>query len=160
MWPHAHLPIFISVTSSLFTWELVDWHCLHPVQLSWLNDHLVVVFSYLIERLTSSSSYSIHTVSSCLLLIHVSILCRVLLIYLNSVTRGSWEDYMLTLPNGVPFRCRSMNIHCIYCCPSLHLCCTCLSEEMASVVDFPFTNPNCSSLMLTMFISEFSYSPI
>ena len=51
---------------------------------------------------------------------------------------------------------RSMNIQCKSCCPSLCLSCNCLSAKIASVVDVPFTNPNCSSLMLTMFLSRFS----
>ena len=48
-----------------------DWHCLHPVQHSWLKDHCVsspsrvVVLSCRIGRLTSSSSCSIRTESSC-----------------------------------------------------------------------------------------------
>ena len=51
---------------------------------------------------------------------------------------------------------RSMNTQCNSCCPSLYLSCSCLSATIASVVDFPFTNPNCSSLMLTVFLSRFS----
>ena len=51
---------------------------------------------------------------------------------------------------------RSMNTQCKSCCPSLYLSCSCLSANTASVVDFPFTNPNCSSLMLTMFLSRLS----
>ena len=46
VWPHAHLHIFISATSSFFTWELYsDWHCLHSVQHSWLDDHFVYLSS-------------------------------------------------------------------------------------------------------------------
>ena len=41
VWPHAHLHIFISVTSSFFQVGASDWHCLHPIQHSWLNDRLV-----------------------------------------------------------------------------------------------------------------------
>ena len=54
----------------------------------------------------SSSSCFIHTVSSCLLysVLMSPLLCTVLPGYLNSVTCGSWEDCILTLPNGVPFR--------------------------------------------------------
>ena len=51
---------------------------------------------------------------------------------------------------------RSMNTHCKSCCPSLYIYCSCLSSHIASVVYFPATNPNCSSLMLTMFLSRFS----
>ena len=43
--------------------------------------------------------------SSCLTSVFIAqSLCRVLPIYLNSVTCGSWADCFLTLPNGVPFR--------------------------------------------------------
>ena len=38
----------------------------------------------------------------------------------------------------------------------IYLCCICLSATIASVVDFPFTNQNCSSLMLTMFLIRLS----
>ena len=51
---------------------------------------------------------------------------------------------------------RSMNTQSKSCCPSLYLSCSCLSAKIASFVDFPFTNRNCSSLMLIMFLSQFS----
>ena len=38
----------------------------------------------------------------------------------------------------------------------IYLCCICLSAKIASVVDFPFTNPNCSSMMLTMVLIRLS----
>ena len=50
----------------------------------------------------------------------------------------------------------SMNTQCSFCCPSQHLSCRCLSANITSFVDFLFTNPICSSLMLTMLISRFS----
>ena len=69
VWPHSHLHIFISATSSFFTWELVIGTVSIPYSIAgWLNDHLVAVLSCRLGRLTSSSSYSIHTVSSGLLL--------------------------------------------------------------------------------------------
>ena len=45
---------------------------------------------------------------------------------------------------------RSMNTQCKSCCPSLYLSFSCLSAKITPVVDFSFTNPNCSSHMLTM----------
>ena len=40
---------------------------------------------------------------------------------------------------------RSMNTQCKSCCPSLYLSFSCLIAKITPVVDFPFTNPNCSS---------------
>ena len=74
VWPHAHLQIFISVTSSFFTWDLVTGTVSIPYSISWLNDHLVdLSFNMcgtLLSHRTSDTflSCSIHTVSSCLLL--------------------------------------------------------------------------------------------
>ena len=54
------------------------------------------------------------------------------------------------------FFSRSMDTQCKSCCPSAYLSCSHLSAKIASVVDFPFMNPNCCSLILTMFLSRFS----
>ena len=66
----------------------------------------MVVSSYLIGRLTSSSSCSIHP--HCVILrtsvFTLPLLCRLLPSYLNSVTCGSWADCFITLPNGVQLR--------------------------------------------------------
>ena len=41
-WQHAHMRIFISVTSmQLLHVGASDWHSLHPIQHRWLNDHIV-----------------------------------------------------------------------------------------------------------------------
>ena len=71
---HAHLHIFISVTYSFFTWDLVIGTVSIPYSIAAERSYCgsfpshVVVLSCRIGRLTSSSSYFIHTVSSCLLL--------------------------------------------------------------------------------------------
>ena len=49
-----------------------------------------------------------------------------------------------------------MNTHCKSCCPSLYISCSCLGAKISSVVDFPFTIPNCASLALTMFLGQLS----
>ena len=68
----GRMPICTSAFLSLpfFHVGAGNWHCLHPVQHSWLRSSCgsfpsrVVVPSCRIGRLTSSSSCSIHTVSS------------------------------------------------------------------------------------------------
>ena len=83
-----------------------DWHCLHPVQHSWLNDRLVCGGTLLPHRTPDIFLQLFHP-HRFLLFISVVMspsLCRVLPRYLNSVTCGSWADCTLTLPNGIPFR--------------------------------------------------------
>ena len=56
VWPHAHLHIFISVTSSFFTWELVTGTVFHPVQHSW--NLSVVAYIRIVRTSTIVSSPS------------------------------------------------------------------------------------------------------
>ena len=74
VWPHAHLHIFISVTSSFFTWELVTGTVSIPYSIAgWtivLSIFPLTCDGTLLSHRTpeSSSSCSIHTDSSCLFL--------------------------------------------------------------------------------------------
>ena len=68
------------------------WYCLHPVQHSWLNDHLVPT---LLPHRTLDIFLQLFHPHCVLLFTSVFIstsLCRVLPRYLNSVTRGSLSD--------------------------------------------------------------------
>ena len=103
--PHAHLLFchfqFLHVGAS-------HWHCLHPLQLSWLNDRIVDLSLHTWwYSLVANIFLQIFHPYCVLLFTSVFVSpshCRVLPSYLNSVTFGSWEDCILTLPNGVPFR--------------------------------------------------------
>ena len=47
---HVHLHIFMSVTSRFFTWVVAShWHCLHPVQNSWLDDHIGYIYLHMCQ---------------------------------------------------------------------------------------------------------------
>ena len=111
VWPHAHLHIFISVTSSFFTWELVTGTV--SVQYSiagWTN--MLCIFpstcgGTLLSHRTPDIFLQLFHPHCVLMFISVLLspsLCRVLPRYLNYVTCGSWEDCILTLPNCIPFR--------------------------------------------------------
>ena len=65
--------------------------------------------------------------------------------------RTSYTNTVLSLGLRRMLFSRSKNI-----IRSLYLSCSCLSTQIAPVVDLPFMNPNCSSLMTTMFLSRFS----
>ena len=76
VWPHAHLHFFISVTSSFFTWELVIGTISIPYSTAgWTIKIILCIFpctsggTFLSHRTPDIFlSYSIHTVSSYLLL--------------------------------------------------------------------------------------------
>ena len=104
VWPHAHLPIFISVTSSFFRWELVigivfiPYRCIHciDVDISLILSHITpAIFLQLFHP------HGVHLFTSACM---CPLVCRVLSRYLNSVTCGSLADCILTLPNAVQFR--------------------------------------------------------
>ena len=83
-----------------------DWHCLHPVQQSWLNDRIVcggTLLSYRMPDIFLQLSHP-HRFLLFISVVMSPSLCRVLSRYLNSLTCGSWADCILMLPNGVPFR--------------------------------------------------------
>ena len=112
VWPHAHLHFchfqFIHVEAS-------HWYCIHPVQHCWLNDRLLDISFMRGGTLLSHRTPAIflqllhpHCVISFISVFWLQSLCRVLPVYLNSVTCGSWSDRILTLPNGVPFRHKVM----------------------------------------------------
>ena len=111
MWPHAHLHIFISVTSSFFTWELVSGTVSVPYSIAgWTI--ILCIFPLtcggtLLSHRRPDIFFQLFHPHCILLFISVLMspsLCRVLPRYLNSVTCGSWADCILTLHNGVPFK--------------------------------------------------------
>ena len=111
VWPHAHLDIFMSVTSSFFAWELVTGSVSIPYSIpGWT----IILWIF---PLTCGGTLVSHRVPVIFLqlfhphcvLLFISVLmspshCRMLPMHLNAVTCGSWADCILTLPNGVPFR--------------------------------------------------------
>ena len=111
VWPHAHLHIFNSVTSSFFTWELVTGTVSIPYSIAGCTT-ILWIFPFtcggtLLSHRTPDIFLQLFHPHCVLLVISVLVpplLCRVLPRYLNSVTCGSWADFILTLPNGFPFR--------------------------------------------------------
>ena len=111
VWPHAHLHIFISVTSSFFPWELVTGTVSIPHSIAGCTIILCIFpltcGGTLLSHRTSDIFLQLFHPHCVLLFISVVMspsLRRVLPRYLNSETCGSWADCILTLPNGVPFR--------------------------------------------------------
>ena len=78
------------------------------------------------------------------------------LMYFSGTPLSRMHQYSSSLGTLSYAFSKSMNTQCKSCCPSLYLSCSCLSANIVSVVDFPFMNQNCCSLMLTMFLSQFS----
>ena len=111
VWPHAHLHIFISVTSSFFTLELVTGTVSIPYSIAGWTIILCIfpltggdtLLSYRMPDIFLQLFHP-HCVLLFTSLLLSPSLCTVLPRYLNSMTCGSWADCILTLPNGVPFR--------------------------------------------------------
>ena len=94
------------------------WHCLHHVQHSWLNNHILnMSLNVWWYPLVASDAWHISPVMPSIVcpLVYVCIHITIALqsashlfefgdLYLNTVTCHSCADYILTLPNGVPFR--------------------------------------------------------
>ena len=111
VWPHVHLHISVSVTSSLFACELVIGTVSIPYSIAgwtiilWIFP--VTCGGTLLSHWTPAIFPQLFHPHGVLLFTSVFIspsLCRMFPRYLNSMTCGSWSDCILTLPNGVPFR--------------------------------------------------------
>ena len=119
----GRMPIFISVTSSIFKCALVTGTVSIPYSIAGWTIILfifpcVVELSYRISRKPDIFLQLFHP-HLVLLLIFVLMspsLCRVVPIYLNSMTCGSLAYCILTLPHGVPFR----HMYSVLCLCSCH----------------------------------------